>query len=378
MLFFASNGWNVREMVTREGFSPLSESRMSSPFVLLGLMLAPHKSTEAQKTLREYLQHHDVSWKTLRRTAERHRCTAMWYQRLRDDALLDLLPTSLRDELHRAWQENSERNANCRQTLGTILQTFQKASIEVALLKDTVAFCDSLHGDPGAPFVEQLNLLVRPNQSDSAWNLLRQQGYEELESAARRPRAAARRQQQPSLLRRPGSVVQVALHTRPAFGQAGRLLPERLYFEEGELTSFDGARVHIPRPHVRIFHQALEALLPQRQFARGHISLPHLAEFTLLARRYNGCFEWSRWMERALNNGLGNAFGAYLLLTEHLMGLPWPCVSKTFMAQRHFARILAAEKDAEIPQGILTRLLTRGYTWGTIPVWEWDRAGSQG
>ncbi len=378
MLFFSSEGWDVREIVIPQGFSPPSARQMSSPFVLLGLMLAPHKSAEALQALREHLQHHDINWEALGRIAERHQCTAMWYERLRDDALLDLLPSALRDELHREWQKNSARNAAFRQALGTILQTFQKAGIEVALLKDTVAFCDNLHGDPGAFFVEQLSLLVRPNQSHAAWNLLRQQRYEESQSAERRPRAAARRRHQLPLLRLPGSVVQVALHTRPASGQAGRLLPEPLYFEEGELSSFAGARVHIPRPHVRIFHQALDALLPQRQFARGHISLPHLAEFTLLARRYNGCFEWSRWMERALNNGLGNAFGAYLLLAEQLMGLPFPRVPKTFMAQRHLARILASEKDAEVPQGILTRLLTRGYTWSTLPGWVWDKAGSQG
>lgn len=324
--------------------------RMKAPspdntYALLALFLSPWKDDETVGALAEVMYQAKVDWGSLLHMANLHRCTPLWFVRLRDDGLLSLLPSDLQAYLKHLHQANVERNEVLREATIEILSELEALRIPTILLKGAATFCDDLYGDSGARMMADVDLLVKPEDSGSVRKRLLQRGYEELPDCFGGSigyfNAYAPHHLPPFV--KPGTSVVVEVHFQTARGQAGRVLDTGRSWQHSQAETCGDVATSVLIPSCRLLHNTVHALVPFRQCVRSTVSLCELAEFAHLVRRYGPAIDWIEWAESGTRQGLGRQFRGYLNLATGLMAVPFPEeIPKIRLSRAHIARISVA------------------------------------
>ena len=354
------------------------------PYTLLNLFLSPWKDEQALVELRGRIGRGEIEWEPLVFLANIHYCTPLWYVRLGQDGLLEDLPAELREYLENLCQINRERNERFVSELELLLDRFGRQEIEVVLLKGAAVFSDDLYGDIGARVMQDLDLLIRKDDSVAALRVLSEAGYVEIRDPGMEleglPTDSRHHHLHPHI--KPGTQFKIELHYKVTKGQAQDLFPIDLIWQNTEEIELGGKRARLLNPTWRLLHNTTHALLPDAEFIRGDISLRQLVEFSYLAQRYAREISWPTWQKKGEENGLGLEFATYLLLAQRLVRGPFiPGISSHYRAERHGARIVAAGKNmvvARFPdQGpgrlssFFTRTALRIYYLLNLPAWVW-------
>lgn len=318
---------------------------LDNPYALLASFLSPWDDDGTAEKLRAAARSRLLDWNQLLVQANLHFCTPLWYARLRQSGLLIELPMDLQEYLRVLHQANTERAFAFRQALRDLLQTMQEMNIPTLLLKGAATFCDDLYEDAGARMMGDLDILVDESDVERVRERLIRWGYTSL---AQEDIVEFSPGYQPHHLPRmikPGSPVALEIHFKVERGHAGRVLPTEMMWRTSETVEFEGLKTNIPNPTCRLVHNAVHAMVPQREFILSNLSLLQLAEFAALAHRYARQIDWQQWYERGVAQNLKNEFVAYLTLATRLMRVPWPqCVPSSAVAQMHAQRILLAGK----------------------------------
>jgi len=134
--------------------------KLNRPFTILGRGLAPALTDEQKAELRNVLQSGIATWEQLLSLANIHECTPLWYVRLRQHVLLDIVPADLLEYLAKLHSANKERNAKLKQELVRVVSILSQKDIPVLPLKGAATFVDDLYDDPGARIMRDLDILI--------------------------------------------------------------------------------------------------------------------------------------------------------------------------------------------------------------------------
>lgn len=348
-------------------------------YVLVGRCLAPSLTDIQKEDLARDLARPGIRWEALLTEANQQHATPLWYARLAEHGLLDLLPGDLREYLVQLHAANRSRNHMLRDELDMILGLFRDSGIPVVLLKGAATFADGLYADQGARLMSDLDLLVPEGDLQEAERLLMMEGYvddptnkahlDEWPDRARHGHIA-------TLLHMKKKAA-VELHYRVAYGQSGRILTAEAACAAADAGTFRGHAAAWLCPAHRLLHNALHATLPHREFLRGRLRLSDLAEFAALVARYPNEVRLERFWKTVRRHELGTPIGSYALLARLLM--------RTVIKPReirgnswHRDRLLQSSPSALAPERKLAPF--RRLAWQAasfvydklhLPAWTW-------
>ena len=364
-----------------ESISFMKQLPLHNTYTLLALFLAPAKSEETLGALKNAIINEQVELGPLLLQANIQMCTPLWYSRLEQDDLLQYLPEDFQQFLQVIYDANAERNTKLKEGLTELLSEFEKEKIETVLLKGGATFMDELYNSLGARYMVDLDILVRKEKLKMCESILEKLQYVEEQDEGREldDRPTSERHQHINPRIKPGTVMTIEIHFKPAFAHSGRILTNELVWKFKQNVTYNKYKTAILDPDHRIFLNTTHALLPKREFLHGMISLVQLAEFAVLAIRYQDKIDWGKWYQTALDNNLKIEFLTYLLLAHHLMEVPWPkaipCMKKKGF---HYQRIIdnggalsRVEGLSESKKEKFIRYLGNIYFWVRFPGWVW-------
>ena len=357
-----------------------------NPYTLLAFFLSPWKKTDDIKTLQKLIRNEAMPWEQLLFQANNNLCTPLLYVCLKNDGFLNLLPEELRKYLLVLYEANLERNTFFMDALFELHEKFAENNIPFVLLKGGAALWDNLYNDPGARLLQDLDILVKPENAEHAWQILAKSGYEEIPNPEKEfdGLPTDSRHHHLNTQRKPNTPVVIEIHYRTGYAKAGELLLSHEAWGNTVAVLHSGARLQILDPTLRLIHNTVHGLIPQAEFIKGMVSLQQLAEFAFITSKYRSHILWHEWLARGKEKGFGTEFLTYLALGQQSMCMEFPSVFKpSKISKLHAARISAADKYLLIYKYLpesslqqvrngLMRVMLRSYYLLKLPFWVWQ------
>lgn len=327
-----------------------------------------------------------VQWEQLLFQANRNLCTPLLYVCLKKNRLLKFIPGELKLYLQALYEANLERNTLLLETLFELHEKFNENNIPFVLLKGGAALWDNLYEDPGARLLQDLDILVQPENAEYAWHILVKSGYEEILHQTRDIEGLPTdsRHHHLNTLRKSGTTVLIDIHYRSGYAKAGELLPSNEAWDNTVEILHSGVRLQILNPTYRLIHNTVHGLIPQAEFIQGMVLFQQLAEFAFIVKRYNSHILWKSWLAKGKENGLAIEFLTYLVLAQKLMGMIPPAgLITSRLSKLHAVHIAAAGKYYTNPELLaeswwqkrritLMRFVLRSYYLLKLPAWVWQ------
>ncbi len=351
-------------------------------YELLMLLLTPQKGPGLLSMLSEAASQKKISWEKLLYQANLQMCTPLWYVQLKKDNLLPLLPEDLAEYLEELYQANLERNHQLESGLIRLLTEFNSASIDTLLLKGAATFCDQLFAEPGSRFMGDLDILVPRNSVEQCRAILIRLGYQEIFNEGMELDALPTDERHHQLPRYyiPGTPIVVEIHFKISYAQVGRMITPEAAWQAQVKTELKGVKTSVLSPDHKLLLNTAHALVPHREYLRGHISLIQLTEFVLLAQRYHNSINWDTWLNTARVFSLSTEFISYLNLSIRHLNLDKPdeLNLKPHSGFNEKRILFTGNYEADIKQGAMTfntrvhHSLYRLYYYTHLPIWMWQ------
>ncbi len=343
-----------------------------TPYVLVGRCLAPTLTGEQKAALAKDLSRTAISREELLAEANRQQCTPLWYLRLKEYGLLDLLPPDLQAYLAHLTAANRVRNRRLKKELIATVARLSAEGIPVLLLKGAATFVDRLYEDEGARLMADLDLLIPDDQVERAKQVLIDAGYmEDPDATNRRKRFPlnAPHCHLPALRQSEKSAV-VELHYKVAYGQSGRVMDTQDAWQASLTGELDGLPVRYLAPTQRLPNNALHAALPHMKFLRGQFALRDLAEFAVLLNRYGQDIDRTPLFKVIEMHRLQSEFTTYARIAHLLMHTNF-ILSKDISTIVHTRRILSAagQRHPSAVAAMVRRAYANAYYFTRLPRW---------
>lgn len=132
-------------------------------------------ATELEAKLRNFK---DTDWEDLVKIASSHLVLTTIYCRLKQKALLHLLPQDLVTYLQDLTAINRNRNITIAAQINTISQLLQQHRINHVFLKGAALLIAGYYNDVGERMIGDIDLLVQNDDLEEASTLLRSNGYQ--------------------------------------------------------------------------------------------------------------------------------------------------------------------------------------------------------
>ncbi len=355
---------------------------LKNSYALLMIMLTPIKSPELQALLCEAAGSKKIQWEKILFQANLQMCTPLWYAQLKKDNFLVWLPKDLVEYLAELYQANLTRNQELQNGLIHLLAKLNTASIDTLLLKGAATFCDQLFDAPGSRFMGDLDILVPEDKVEQSREILIELGYQEIpnEGMERDELPTDERHHQLPRYYIPGTPIVVEIHFKISYAQVGRMIPPDAAWQSRIKTKLKGESTSVLAPNHKLLLNTAHALMPHREYLRGHISLIQLSEFTRLAQRYADSINWQNWIHSARHFSLSTEFMTYLKLSVNFMNLATPNeISFSNISHFNINRILfigeyeSLKKQNSIPfQTKTANQFYRLYYYARLPSWMWQ------
>jgi hypothetical protein len=221
------------------------------------LLLAAEAAPSANRVI-EGLRDQDLDWNRLVALAEREKATAVLWSLIRSYG--DDVPAARVRQLGMLASVSDFRMRHHEKLLGKVLDTLNELDIPVILLKGA-ALAVTAYGSFTRRPMYDLDLLVRPEDAEHAWNALRQSGWLHEEDEC--PIAFYEDHYHlPPLDDPDGTGLAVELHTRP--WQGGVRLDAGEIREESLVIDWAERQARVPSTRHQILHLATH-------FAWGHM-----------------------------------------------------------------------------------------------------------
>lgn len=346
--------------------------------MIVGRCLSPALSEEERTELAGVLKRGSVPWEHLLALANQHECTTLWYVRLGQYRLLDLLPEDLQDYLAQLHGANQARNAKLREELVNVVGILDREGIPVLLLKGATIFVDDLYGDTGARMMRDLDILLPEDRIDEARNLLRAEGYLDDPDDSRHAEPAplsARHHHLPPLVHEETGI-QIEPHFKVAYAHAGRVLTAEAAWQSAAQGKLDGQAVYWLSPTNRLLHNMLHATQPYGEFIRAELKLSDLAECAAIAARDGDRIHYGKIWPELREHKLLLELAVFAMLARKIMlaDIQYP---EKFLARLHECR-LAVLNDLTTKENAsrtnLWRKLAKVYYFFKMPGWVYRNA----
>lgn len=346
------------------------------------LMLTPKKDAEVLTIIKTAAGQKQIPWEKILYQANRHMCTPLWYAQLKNDKLLSCLPDDLVEYLEQLYQANLDRNLQLKTGLIQLLQEFNRAAIQTLLLKGAATFCDQLFEADGSRFMGDLDILVPEDQVEQSRSILIKLGYKEIPDEGMELDELPTDERHHQLPRYyiPGTPIVVEIHFKISYALVGRLITPASAWQDRTQSTLKGEATSVLSPDHKLLLNTAHAMIPHREYLRGHISPLQLSEFVLLAQRYSDSINWQKWLNTARQFSLSDEFMTYLDLSVNFMGLTKPKVLSSISASQFsknriifMANYVTTIKFDSIPlQKKITHHFYRIYYYAKLPLWLWQ------
>ncbi len=247
--------------------------------------------------------------------AFRHRVAAFLAPLALDPATAPLLPADLRACLLFAHETNGERNQVIRAQLSRAIALLNARGVEPVLLKGAGRLVDGVFPDASARFMQDLDLLIAPDQIETAAACLRHAGYAFSE---REERLAVEYHHMPSLWH-PDEIAGIELHRTVISHWHDRLLPTAAVLARAAPVELDGNRARVPAPLDGALHLVAHGQLQHDRLIIGEVLLSEVVEFVLMARQLGGAGT-SKLVDTARTRGFGLGFASFARICELTAG----------------------------------------------------------
>lgn len=314
------------------------------------------------------LQDPSLDWDALLTLARREKAIGALAE-LVDRAPEGSVPPAARAQLTALVRAMQFRMLRLQQLLIGALDTLAERGIEVVLLKGA-GVAATVYGSFTARPMYDLDVLVRPQQAETAWNALRAAGWRC--DPDRYPQSFYETHRHfPPLDDPAGTGLVLELHTAPV--DRAIHLPTEVVWREARAVELRGRRVLVPRPELQVLHLAVHfawshgmAKASWRTFRDLHQILTHtppdwdvlIAQATA-ARAGTACY-WTLRLARSL---------AGVAAPIHVMRRLRPPRPEGVLRilERHYIASLFPTNPASCPSVRIARLL---WSAGMAPRWS--------
>jgi hypothetical protein len=357
-----------------------------NPYSLLAHFISPWKKPNDIKSLQHLISDGAVIWEDLLLQSNYNLCAPLWYVCLKNDGLLNLLPEELQKYLQALYQANLERNIFFREALLDLHKKFLKNHIPYILMKGGITLFDNLYNDLGARLLQDLDILVRPENAEKAWQILVKSGYVEIPDPGKEFEGLPtdKRHSHLKAQRKPGTPVVIEIHYKTSYAKAGEILPANEAWENTVKICYSGFNIQILSPTFRLIHNTAHGLIPHAEFIEGTVLLQQLAEFVFIVKKCSSRISWEDWLASGKNKGAVTEFLTYLVLAQNTMGMKIPTgLAPSRLSKFHAIRIASGGRYLKnyvtLPESLLQkvkiklmRFVLKSYYMFKLPAWVWQ------
>jgi hypothetical protein len=264
------------------------------------------------------LRHDAVSnpklWSDLISIANEHLVTAPVWSALQRCGLAATAPMNAAEYLQSFHTFNSDRNRAIQTQLTECVERLNGSGIEPMLLKGAAHLAAGLYGQVGDRYLSDVDLLVRADGIERAFELMLELGY--------RPASAKDYSKHHHLapLIREGSPVALELHRAPVPSHAQQASPIPALWENSTVMSAAGARFRLPSPTDAAMLAFLHSAVIDRDLALLLIPLRLFYDAHLLQMRHGASIDWNANFDRAGRIGAAPSLRRYLHVLAKTFG----------------------------------------------------------
>jgi hypothetical protein len=252
---------------------------------------------------------------------------------LAQDGLEICPPAEISDLLKAVLSLNRERNDHIWHELKVCVQLLNEIGIHPVLLKGAAYMACGLYSEPGARYLQDVDLLLPETQLHKAVEYLLANGYaiDETDTFGRF------RHHHPQLNR--GSV-SIELHHKLGLGSCHSILPAKEVIECSTFAELDGVRLRVPSPTHLAMHLVMHSQLLHPYNERIWPPLRALYDLVQLQQRFGPSIQWAVVRERFRGAGQDGLLLLHLLDARDALGfkLPFPGGITLLTRLRQFRR----------------------------------------
>ena len=280
------------------------------------------------------------------------------------------LPEDLTNYLSMISRRNTERNCRLKAQLAEAAASLNDIGIEPVVMKGTAILVRAALKDIGARLLTDLDIIVRPQDMQSATKALCRAGYSVALSSGEGSWPGNAGYHLPVVLARPADVGSIDLQCRlkgPAsFGDA-----EWLY-RDSCMVDLGGCRVRVPTPFAQIVLLILHDQFQDGDYWRGLMDLRHLLDIARLARATS--IDWNKLISLFASGYERNAVETQILTAARLFGLDRTASTEVGSS----ARVQFARRRLQLGRDYLSAPLTLLTLISEVAHYRsWDRFGGE-
>ncbi|MCE7982690.1 MAG: hypothetical protein DYG89_16015 [Caldilinea sp. CFX5] len=258
-----------------------------------------------------------VDWAAIVAMAEAQGLAPLLYHRLRTWQAAPLLPPALWQALKQAHLQNFLRNHQLYQQLATLLTAFQRAQIEVIVLKGAY-LAATVYENMALRTMGDLDLLVAPTALPATIALLTQFGYTPLTPIAPLEDYFTYAHHLPRFMKAGAPSVEVHWTiTRPNHTYTIAVAPLR---QRAQICQFGGVTGLALCPEDLLLHICLHATY-QHLLQQG---VRFLCDLDAIVRHFGATLDWQQVCQRAQDWGWARGVYLALHLAQKSLGTPIP------------------------------------------------------
>ena len=293
----------------------MNDQRSAWSFLKVALFHAP---TEARLTELSGLAMGSAErWRRIVALANAHFVTPALWLAVRDAIEPLGTPEPVREYLESIHGVNRARNKELLGQLDELIHALNRRSIAPTLLKGAAYLKTGTHGDIGARFLSDLDVLVEPEQLAETKRVLAALGY----VPGRPGEVDDENHHHVRPMYREGESGVVEIHREAVGACASEILPGREAMEDGQEHREGGIHYRSLSPSHLVTASFLHAEVADRHLRSFILGLRPMQDVSALHATYGSLIDWPGIEARLTRYGLGNLFRKYLLATWRITGI---------------------------------------------------------
>ncbi|MEJ2061495.1 MAG: nucleotidyltransferase family protein [Gammaproteobacteria bacterium] len=315
-----------------------------SPAQFVALCLGPGPQYQYLHGILTSAQNDQRFWRKAVDLVGRHRLTPALWVAIRDKDLTRILDDELSQYLQSIYELNRLRNQLILKQIGKLTKALNASGIEPILLKGAAGLATNLYADPGQRVMTDIDILVAPEQFDTALQQLRQSGWSDYHQVA--PKLYRGSQHAPPLWLDDGAGATVEVHHR--LMRRKGLLSTQECLRMVEPITVDDANAYVLSANARMLHHLLHATVGGGWLGKFRTDLHQLYETTLLCGAFQNRVDWA-FIETSIRQfGLSTPVQVHFAVAKTLFESPLTTAFSASALQR--MRAFFHYKAAEYPQ----------------------------
>lgn len=267
----------------------------------------------------------EAEWQSVLHLSGRHLVTPPLRWAAREQGLISMLPTDVREYLDAVCALNLDRNRQCEDQLIHLAQALNSIDVRPVLLKGAAALVSGLYPTSAERIIGDIDVLIPAQRLPDILDRLGIAGYQPVAGEGELPKAEdlMRQHHHYPPLQSPDWPAAVELHVHPVHLSATRLLSAAEVCREAKPVLWHGGELSLPSPTHFLMHNVIHAFVVDFR-KRLFLSLRQLFEFVHANRVYSERIDCPAIVARFDSQGYREALRGYAALANAYLGFQAP------------------------------------------------------